>query len=222
MEKIGEIENLIEDEEIYAVRFIGDVGYVVTFEEIDPLWVIDLSDPKNPNVKGELEIPGYSSYLQPWDETHIIGFGYNVKDNGYGGVTNDTMKVSMFDVSDLENPKEIFNISFDKKYVYSNIMYEHKALFINKEENLIGFPVNWYDKQNSTGLILYRVDLENNKFDEIKDLISKGYGFVQRAIYIGNNIYCLFDDRIIKYDMSTFEELKSIKLDRNYDGYLDY
>ena len=214
LEQIGSIDNLVENEDIHSVRFMGDVGYVVTFREIDPLWVLDLSDPTNPVVKGELEIPGYSSYLHPWDETHIIGIGYNVKDNGYGGVTNDTIKVSMFDVSDLSNPKELFNISFGNKYAYSNIMYDHKSLFINKEKNLIGFPVNWYSKVNKTGLILYRVDLENNKFDEISNLTSKGYGFVQRAIYIDDYIYNLFSDKIVKYDMNSFEEVKKVELDK--------
>lgn len=216
LEKIGEIENLIEDEEIYSVRFIGNVGYIVTFKEIDPLWVVDLSDPTNPTVKGELEIPGYSSYLHPWDETHIIGFGCNVEDNGYGGLRNDTIKLSMFDISDLENPKEVFNISFDHKNAYSNVFEDHKTLFINKVKNLIGFPVNWFSNvndYNSTGLILYRVDLENNKFEEISNLTSKGYGYVQRGIYIGDYIYCLYTDRIEKYDINTFEEIKRIEID---------
>ena len=212
LEQIGSIDNLVENEDIHSVRFMGDIGYVVTFREIDPLWVIDLSNPTAPVVKGELEIPGYSSYLHPWDETHVIGIGYNVRDNGYGGVANDTIKVSMFDVSDLENPKELFNISFDNKYAYSNIMYDHKALFINKDKNLIGFPVNWYSKVNKTGLILYRVDLENNKFDEISNLTSKGYGFVQRAIYIDDYIYNLFSNKIVKYDMNSFEEVKKVEL----------
>ena len=110
LKEIGKIENLANGERIYSVRFIGDVGYIVTFEQVDPLFVIDLSEPTNPLIKGELKIPGYSSYLHPYDETHIIGIGYNTKSNGYGGVTNSTMKMSMFDVSDLENPKEIFNI----------------------------------------------------------------------------------------------------------------
>lgn len=224
LEKIGEIENLIEDEEIYSVRFIGNVGYIVTFKEIDPLWVIDLSDPTNPIVKGKLEIPGYSSYLHPWDETHIIGFGYNVKDNGYGDVRNDTIKLSMFDISDLGNPKEIFNISFDHKNTYTSIFDDHKGLFINKDKNLIGFPVNWFsssDNYNSTGLILYKVDLENNKFEEISKLTSKGYGFVQRGIYIGDNIYCLYLDRIVKYDINSFEEGKRIELDDSISSQRD-
>ncbi|MCX4275311.1 MAG: beta-propeller domain-containing protein, partial [Candidatus Gastranaerophilales bacterium] len=121
LKEIGKIENLAKGEKIYSVRFIGKIGYIVTFKQIDPLFVIDLSNPTAPVVKGELKIPGYSSYMHPYDETHIIGIGYNTKSNGYGGVTNANMKMSMFDVSDLENPKEMFNINIGEKYASSEI-----------------------------------------------------------------------------------------------------
>lgn len=215
LEKIGEIENLIKDEEIYAVRFIGKVGYIVTFQEVDPLWVIDLSDPTNPQVKGELEIPGYSSYLHPYDENHIIGIGYNVKDNGYGGVANDTLKISMFDVSDVSNPKEIFNNTFNVKNASSSIIYEHKALFFNKEENLIGFPVeSWSRTNDKSGLLLYRIDMKNKKFEEIDDLVENViYNTMQRAIYIGDKIYTIYLDKIICYDMKTFDKINTLELE---------
>ncbi len=211
LEKIGEIENLIEDERIYSVRFIGEIGYIVTFEQVDPLWVIDLSDPKNPVIRGELEIPGYSSYLHPWDENHIIGIGYNVKPNGYGGVTTDGIKLSMFDVSDLDNPKEIFNISLGTEF-YSQITTSHHLLFINKDKNLLGFPVSTYIKNKQLeGLILYRVDLENNKFEEIKDLVlEKNSNGLSRFIYIGDYIYGLYYKRIEKYDINSFEKVQEV------------
>ena len=195
---------------------MGNTGYIVTFKEIDPLWIVDLSDPTNPVVKGELEIPGYSSYLHPWDENHIIGIGYSVKDNGRGGVTNDKLKISMFDISDISNPKEVFNSNYGNRYVYADIIYDHKELFINKEKNLIGFPVNWYNGSvNKTGLLLYRVDLENNKFEEISNMVGTGYGFVQRAIYIDDYIYNLFDKKIEQYNIDTFELVKTVDLEEN-------
>ena len=224
LEKIGEIEDLVKDERIYAVRFIGKVGYIVTFEQIDPLWVIDLSDPTNPTVKGALEIPGYSSYLHPYDETHIIGIGYNVKDNGYGGVTNDTIKISMFDVSDLENPKEIFNKTLDNSAAYSDIMYEHKALFFNKAENLIGFPISWWSRrENKSGLLLYRIDMENKEFEELDDLIENTtYSSIERAVYIGKAIYTIHQDRIIKYDLKTLEKIGELELEYEEEYYYYY
>jgi len=75
METIGKLENLAEKERIYSTRFIGDRLYMVTFLRIDPLFVIDLSNPNKPEVLGELKIPGFSDYLHPYDENHIIGIG---------------------------------------------------------------------------------------------------------------------------------------------------
>ncbi len=178
LEEIGRLEDLAPDEKIYSARFIGDVGYIVTFKQIDPLFVIDLSDPINPTVKGELKIPGYSSYLHPYDETHIIGIGYNTEENRYGGTVNTTMKMSMFDVSDLENPQEIFNVDIGTDYAYSEITYNHKVLLYKKSENLIGFPVttrsnDYYNSEN--GFMIFRIDLENNEFAEYGKIMLYGY-----------------------------------------------
>lgn len=210
LKEIGKIDNLAEDEKIYSVRFIGKIGYIVTFKEVDPLFVIDLSDPTNPEIKGELKIPGYSSYLHPYDETHIIGIGYNTKDNGYGGITNDNMKMSMFDVSDLENPKEMFSIDIGKKYVYSQILYDHKALFYKKSENLIGFPVS-YDGQNKVEL--FKIDLEKGfeKYAEISN--GKNSFNIERVIYIKDIVYVLEYDKIVAYSLDNFEKLNELKLD---------
>ena len=138
-------------------------NYMVTFKQIDPLFVINLSDPTNLVVKGELKIPGYSSYLHPYDETHIIGIGYNTKSNPYGGITNSSMKMSMFDVSDLENPKEMFHIDMGEESVYSEITRNHKALFYHKDKNLIGFPITYREidaKFRKNGLAMYKIDLK--------------------------------------------------------------
>lgn len=220
LNQIGIIEDLAKNEKIYSVRFIGKIGYVVTFEQVDPLFVIDLSDPTNPTVKGELKIPGYSSYLHPYDETHLIGIGYNTKSNGYGGVTNDNMKMSMFDVSDLENPKEIFSIDIGNGYTYSEIINNHKTLFYNKEKNLIGFTMNSYnykENEQKDGFVLYKIDLENG-FQEYSDaLIMDGYQDykyrINRAIYIDDVLYTLSNCRIISYDLNTMEELKRLDLE---------
>ncbi len=209
LKEIGRIDDLAKDEKIYSVRFIGKIGYIVTFEQIDPLFVIDLSDPTNPEIKGELKIPGYSSYLHPYDENHIIGIGYNTKSNEHGGITNDNMKMSMFDVSDVENPKEMFSIDIGTKYVYSEILYNHKSLFYKKSENLIGFSVN-YDNKNR--FEIFKIDLENGfeKYGEI--LNDKGFRGIERAIYIEDILYTLHYNRIISYNLNTFEKLNELEL----------
>lgn len=216
LKEISRIDNLAKGEKIYAVRFIGKIGYVVTFKQIDPLFVLDLSDPFNPIVKGELKIPGYSSYLHPYDETHIIGIGYNTKSNGYGGVTNANMKMSMFDVSDLENPVEMFSIDIGDRYANSPVTYNHKALFYNKSKNLIGFPIelreyNTYNDRN--GFIMFNIDLENGfqKHGEILQKIDYQTN-IDRAIYIGDWLYTLAENKIVKYDLNTFDKLEEIDL----------
>ena len=227
LEEIGKIENLAKDEKIYSVRFIGEIGYIVTFKEIDPLFVIDLSDPTNPVVKGELKIPGYSSYLHPYDENHIIGIGYNVKDNGYGGVTNSTMKMSMFDVSDLNNPKEVFNVDIGNYYAYSDITYNHKVLFYKESENLIGCTVTYRENNytdNSNGLIIFRIDMENNQFEKYGEILhEQNYrDNVDRIIYIGDILYSLSSEDIKAYDLNTLEKINELRLNNDRKEYYYY
>lgn len=214
LKEIGKIEDLAQGEQIYSVRFIGKIGYVVTFEQIDPLFVIDLSDPYNPVVKGQLKIPGYSSYLHPYDETHIIGIGYNTESNGYGGVRNTTLKMSMFDISNLENPKEIFNVSIGNEKSSSEVINEHKALFYNKQKNLIGFPVYFQQAPDyKDSFVIYKIDMEKGfeKYGEISEE-SKRYNYNSRMIYIGETIYVIRYDEIISYNMNDLKEIGRVEL----------
>lgn len=220
LQQIGKIENLAEGEQIYAVRFIGKIGYIVTFEEVDPLFVIDLENPTKPEVKGELKIPGYSSYLHPYDETHIIGIGYNTKSNGYGGITNDNMKVSMFDVSDLENPKEVFNIDVGENYTYSDISYNHKALFYDKNKNLIGFPLTYREaraKDDKNGFIILKINLDNNEFEKYGEILQEiNYKTnIDRGIYIQDTLYTLSESEIVSYDLNTIQKIKTLKIEED-------
>ena len=216
LNEIGKIDNMANGEEIYSVRFIGKVGYIVTFKEIDPLFVIDLSDPTRPEIKGELKIPGYSSYIHPYDETHIIGIGHNTKTNQYGGTQNTTMKMSMFDVSDLENPKEMFSVDIGNKYAYSEITSNHKALFYNKAKNLIGFPVTITDYNDTKEeFTLYTIDLEKGfvEYGKIEQTKKDWRTNIKRGIYIGDSFYILAETKITKYNLETLEKIDEIKLD---------
>ena len=216
LKQIGKLENLAKGEKIYSVRFIGKIGYVVTFKEIDPLFVIDLSDPTNPTVKGKLKIPGYSSYLHPYDETHIIGIGYNTKSNGSGGVRNSSMKMSMFDVSDLENPKEMFSTSIGGDYTYSEITSNHKALFYNKDKNLIGFSYTYNENRGyktKNGFVIYKIDL-NKGFEKYGE-IMKDNDYIEslkRIIYIDNTLYSLSNSKVISYNLKDLKKIDELKL----------
>ena len=179
--------------------------------------MIDLSDPYNPEIKGELKIPGYSAYLHPYDETHIIGIGYNTKTNMYGNTTNENMKMSMFDVSDLENPKEMFNVDIGNSQTYSEITTNHKALFYNKEKNLIGFPVNEWGysyKDDKTLFPIYKIELENGfveygKIEQERDWQTS----FRRAIYIKDTLYTLAENKVIAYSLDNLEKLDELELE---------
>ena len=141
----GKLEGLAPGEIIYSVRFIGARGYVVTFKTVDPLFVIDLADPTAPKVLGSLKIPGYSDYLHPYDENHIIGFGKDTVeyDYGYGNTTAyyQGMKIALFDVSDVKNPKELFKTEIGDRGTDSELLRNHRALLFSKERGLLAFPV---------------------------------------------------------------------------------
>ena len=217
LEELGRTEDLADGERIYAVRFMGKIGYVVTFEQVDPLFVLDLSDPKKPEVKGQLKIPGYSSYLHPYDETHVIGIGYNTKDNGYGGVANTNMKMSMFDISDLNNPTEMFNVSIGLDYAYSDLLHDHKALFYKASDNLIGFAYNTYSYEGNSkdywSFDIFHIDLEKGferfaRFSQRHDYRTN----IKRMIYIGDTLFGLSSNKVTSYDLNTQELLHELEL----------
>ncbi|MFZ7136896.1 MAG: beta-propeller domain-containing protein [archaeon] len=128
----GKLENIAEDESIYSVRFMGDKVYMVTFKQIDPFFVIDTSNPTQPTILGYLKIPGYSSYLHPYDETHIIGVG----------MEDGNLKLSLFDVTDFTAPKEIAKYTVEGSWSSSTALWEHKAFLFDKSKNLLALPVS--------------------------------------------------------------------------------
>lgn len=225
LETIGKIEGLAKGERIYSVRFMGNRAYMVTFVETDPLFVIDLSNPTTPTVLGELKIPGYSKYLHPYDETHLIGIGEDteVVNYGYGDrVVTNGMKMAMFDVTDPNNPKELYNVKIGEKGTYSELLYNHKALLFSKEKNIIAFPVSITDndyKVTFQGAIVYGVSLE--KGFELKTKISNSAtdydryysrNRVERIIYIKDTLFTLSNVLIKAVDLNTFETKGSIEL----------
>ena len=220
---IGKVENLAKGEKIYSVRFMGEKAYVVTFKQTDPLFVIDLSTPMAPVVLGELKIPGYSQYLHPYDENHLIGFGYNteVVDYGYGEVVRNTgMKMALFDVTDVANPKELFKVDIGTAGTYSELLYNHKALLFSREKNIIAFPITIAQgTSNRTditfqGAIVYGLDLENGFTEKAKipnketenNTMNYDYTYViERILYIGDNLYTVSKSLVKKIDINTMQ-----------------
>jgi inhibitor of cysteine peptidase len=229
----GKIEGLARGERIYSARFMGERIYMVTFKETDPLFVIETSDPKNPQVLGELKIPGFSNYLHPYDENHIIGFGQDTKiiaeKSGGTRILTDGVKISMFDVSDMANPKEKFTEIIGGRGTYSPLNHDHKALLFNKKKNLFAFPITVYQNSDKNeyeqifeyqGAYIYNVDPASgfklkSKITHIKGqkpVYEEYDSSIQRLLYIGNTLYALSPGKITSHDLKTNAKLGELEL----------
>jgi uncharacterized secreted protein with C-terminal beta-propeller domain len=142
MDVIGKLENLAPGEKIYSARFMGKRAYMVTFKKVDPLFVIDVSDPTNPKVLGKLKIPGFSDYLHPIDETHLIGVGKETIEAVKGDFAwYQGMKLAVFDVSDVANPVEMHKVVIGDRGTDSYALRDHKAFLYDKEKELLVLPI---------------------------------------------------------------------------------
>ncbi len=146
----GRLEDIAPGEKIYSARFMGDRGYLVTFKTADPFFVIDLKDPRHPEILGALKIPGYSDYLHPYDENHVIGFGKDTIEVGQkdraGNETGSMafytgMKMALFDVTDVSNPVEMSREIIGDRGTDSELLHNHKALLFSRDKHLLAFPV---------------------------------------------------------------------------------
>jgi inhibitor of cysteine peptidase len=221
----GKLEGMAIGERIYSVRFMGDKGYVVTYKNIDPLFVIDLKNVNNPTILGELKIPGFSSYLQPYDENHIIGIGKDTEEVE-GRVTEKGVKLSLFDVTDYKNPKEQFNTVIGDAGTYSEVLNNHKALLFSRDKNILAFPISvvkntensdnklTYGKQVFQGAYVYNIDLANGF--KLRGTITHLYPVefnidsyegnydrnIQRILYINDTLYTISNDVIMASDFN--------------------
>ncbi len=207
---VGKLENIADDEQVKAVRFMGDVGYVVTFRNTDPLFVLDLKDPKNPEIDGEIKIPGYSSYLHPVGEGYVVGIGYDGDENGED---TETVKLSVFDVSDPKNPKETDKFVIDRATTAAQ--YNHKAVIYSEEGSFIGVPVahNIYYKDKKDQFTFEIFEVKNGKLThknsfahEVDNNCVHG---VHRGVYIGDKFYSVYTSySVIEFDMTTGKEIR--------------
>lgn len=164
----GAVRNLAPGEQVYAARMIGDRGYVVTFRQTDPLFTFDLSDPTNPKLEGELKVNGFSSYIHPMGDDHLLTIGQDADDDGR--VTG--VHLQIFDVSDMKNPTRTHQekISTGSWSSWSEAMWDHHAFTYHQEKGILAVPVNIYDWQdqngeNFSGLLVYRAN--ENGFTEL-------------------------------------------------------
>jgi beta propeller domain-containing protein len=173
----GQVGEMGRGERIHAVRFMGDKGYVVTFKRVDPLYVLDLSNPAAPAVVGELKIPGFSTYLHPVGDTHLIGLGFGTDDQGSFAWTQ-SVKLSLFDVSDPSNPIEVGNRLIGTRGSYSTAVEEHHAFTFDPVRKLLALPIDRYEGSQGggdvgepagAGVMLMKVDLAGT-FDDVGEI----------------------------------------------------
>jgi hypothetical protein len=210
--EIGQVDGLGETEQIYSVRFMGDVAYVVTFRQTDPLYTIDLSNPRHPTVAGELKIEGYSAYLHPLKDGLLMGVGQDATDTGRVLGT----QVSIFDVSDISNPVRIDQHTLAKGS-NSAIEYDHHAFLYWGETGLAMIPIQQYawDGENESawfGAVALRVENDGD-IKEVDRVTHPGgdenwdwRGQIQRSIVIGDSVYTVSSKGIMKSSLDTLTE----------------
>lgn len=186
LEIVGSIKNLGLEERIYSVRFLEDKGYIVTFRQIDPFFVLDLSDPQKPELKGELKIPGYSSYLHPITKDKILGVGKE----------GAKVKISLFDVENPENPTELDKYTLDE--YWSDILDTHHAFLLDKKHEIFFLP-------GSKGGYVF--SYEENKLELIRAISDIR---ARRAIYINDFLYIIGDDKIVVLNEINWERVSEI------------
>lgn len=224
MNEVGSIGNFGEDESIKSVNFQGDMAYVVTYEQTDPLFAIDLSDPTAPVILDEFKINGYSTYMQKWSDGLLLGFGVNADENAI----ETGIKLVMFDNSDPENLKEVGFWSMDRaneySWVTSQAVWERKALLIAPEKNIIGIPVQTETQSGGSGYgynweyhnEYIFLSYENGQFVEKGVIEAENNDFYDdfvpnRAIYIGDYVYVLSGARFISADIDTITVTDDLK-----------
>lgn len=206
MNVIGKLEDIAKDEQIKSVRFMGNTAYVVTFRNTDPLFAIDLSKPNEPKILGSVKLPGFSEYLHPISENLLVGIGYSGDEEN---ADFNKVKISLFDVSDKKNPKEID--SHIIKNASCDVNYSPKS-FLTIDENTFGIPVYYYGAKYGK-LIFKTFTVKDGKFSEKSNYIhsgkSNGSEFF-RGTFIGNVVYTIDETTVKQFNMNTEEELAAL------------
>jgi uncharacterized secreted protein with C-terminal beta-propeller domain len=196
LEKVGQVGGLGRGERIYAVRFIGDRGYVVTFRQTDPLYTLDLSDPAHPAVRGELKILGYSSYLHPTGKHELLGIGQDATPEGFRQGT----QLSLFDVADPAAPRLLHRRALGVS-TSSEAEYDHHAFLWWAPKRLAVVPVADYESGQAAQAIGLRVDRDDGigvtgSTSERADVL--------RTLVLAGRLFTLTGEGLHAYDLDTF------------------
>ncbi len=238
---VGALENLAQGESIYSARFMGSRCYLVTFKKIDPLFVIGLDNPAAPTVLGKLKIPGYSDYLHPYSENLLIGVGKWTVDAEEGDFAwYQGVKIALFDVSDVENPREVANITIGDRGTDSDVLSDPKAFLFDKDRNLLAMPILLAEINESQypegvpdyaygdyvwqGLYVFTITEDSialrgrvTHVDDAEEFMKSGYYYyseysVTRSLYIENMLYSISDAKVKISDLTSLETVNEIRL----------
>jgi uncharacterized secreted protein with C-terminal beta-propeller domain len=245
LEIVGSVNDIAPGETIYSARFMGERAYLVTFVKIDPFFVIDLSDPFNPVILGELKIPGYSDYLHPYDENHVIGLGKDTvaseseEFSWYQGV-----KLSLFDVTDVNNPKEKSKFIIGDRGTYSIAQHDPHAFLFSHSKNLLVIPIRLHEIDPSsysgeipgnaygefvwegayvltvseeTGITLQGRISHTDEFVEENRWYRYNQNTIMRSFYIGDVLYTVSPNMIKATDLDTMDGINVIQLPRQLE-----
>lgn len=164
LKETGKVTGFARNESIKAVRYIGDKAYVITYEAIDPLFVIDLSEPADPRIEGEVKIDGFSTLLIPVSSSRLLGIGHATGDNGYGGEYDSGLKLALFDISDPSEPKVLDSKEF--RDMSSMAQYDHHALMVNRDDGYFAVPYDiWHYSAIDEGEVFIEEDAEEAGID---------------------------------------------------------
>ena len=237
---VGELDEIAPDESIFSARFMGDRLYLVTFEQIDPFFVIDLST-DTPKILGELKIPGFSNYLHPYDEEHVIGIGRDTKEVDNGRVQQLGIKIALFNVADVKNPRVADDIIIGDSSTHSEALYEHKSFFFDKKSGVLSIPISG-DAESLSGISsskkfapdynrwsgFYVFDLNSSDGFSLKGTVthsaedSRYYGMSNaRSFYIDEVLYTASEGYLKMNFLNNLEEINSIKLE-NTGKFINY
>ncbi len=212
MELVGKLSGIAPGEQIYSARFMGDIAYFVTFRNVDPLFSVDLSDPANPTILGQLKIPGFSNYLHIYENGLLLGFGEEIDAN-----TSEFLglKLSMFDVSDPSDVTE------QDKYIienstFSEAQYNHKAIMIDPVKNIFGFIYCSMNENTYDSIYYYATytyDAKEGFIETAKYPITDGSEYetnAVRGVYIGDYLYLATNKSLTSYKIGSTEPISQV------------
>lgn len=234
LNKVGQLDNLAPGERIYSVRFMQDKAFVVTFRQVDPLFVIELKDPEQPRILGELKIPGFSTYLHPFGEDYLIGLGRETEvDADTGAVVVEGLKLSLFNISDYTKPREVHKLVIKGPYVDSEALRDHRAFLLDSDNRLLIIPVIMQagaeaDSITTTeplrgrffqGVLVFRIDPEDgievvgNVTHLAGDEQTLGRSYViKRSLYIDDILYTFSGRKMMMHSLATLDKIGELTL----------